>query len=213
MKKAIYIALTWLAAGGSVYAANAYPITNGVSLFHSYTHLIETNQSQTSESLSLAALEIKRPVPLQSFPKLAAVNFAVGNDFLEFNTPEFIDRRTEQCKNLGFTLTSCSNGTPSSFCPYDNSYFASCCDPRYQYSKSNCFYPNTISGDSCGGKYMCYCDRSLYPITSCESPKIVSEDKCMENGIIYYASCSCPANYTETCEGMNLQGRLYADLF
>ena len=64
----------------------------------------------------------------------------------------------------------------------------------------------TVSGDSCGGKYMCYCDRSLYSITSCPSPQVPSSDSCTEDGTTYYASCDCPNSYSQTCSGTNLQG-------
>lgn len=129
----------------------------------SVTSLIDTSQNQAFESqppaqgLLTADLE-----PVHSF-KLASVQFITGGGDLTFNTPEFPDTSTDNCKRFGYTLTSCSAGNPALFCPYNDKYFKECCDSRYQYDKKDCAYPSTVSGDSCGGKFMCYCDRSLYP--------------------------------------------------
>ena len=178
--------------------ALSYDFIRGGSHSQSYTHLSDTNQSQIFEPMS----------SIQNFPKLASVNFAISNKALQFDTPEFTVTWPEQCKSSGFTLTSCPDGgTPSSVCPYDSSYFASCCDSRYKYNRTDCSYPNTISGDACGGKYMCYCDRSLYPIESCAAPQVPNGDSCTEDGKTYYSDCICPpSTYTETCSGSNLQG-------
>ena len=132
------------------------------------THLIDTNQNQFFETLPRAGLDIN--LPKRFHFKTASVSFITGNSELVF--PEFPDVSVDQCKNFGYTLTSCPNGNPSGICPYNTSYFKECCDVRYKYNKKDCTYPNTVSGDSCGGKFMCYCDRSLYPETKCISPMI-----------------------------------------
>ena len=173
----------------------------------SVTSLIDTSQNQAFESqppaqgLLTADLE-----PVHSF-KLASVQFITGGGNLTFNTPEFPDTSTDNCKRFGYTLTSCSAGNPALFCPYNDKYFKECCDSRYQYDKKDCTYPNTISGDSCGGRFMCYCDRSLYPVESCASPKVTTNDSCTEEGKRYYSGCVCPANYTESCTEANTEGR------
>lgn len=148
----------------------------------SVTSLIDTSQNQAFESqppaqgLLTADLE-----PVHSF-KLASVQFITGGGNLTFNTPEFPDTSTDNCKRFGYTLTSCSAGNPALFCPYNDKYFKECCDSRYQYDKKDCAYPSTVSGDSCGGKFMCYCDRSLYPAESCAEPMVPSNDVCVESG-------------------------------
>ena len=99
----------------------------------SVTSLIDTSQNQAFESqppaqgLLTADLE-----PVHSF-KLASVQFITGGGNLTFNTPEFPDTSTDNCKRFGYTLTSCSAGNPALFCPYNDKYFKECCDSRYQY--------------------------------------------------------------------------------
>lgn len=82
----------------------------------SVTSLIDTSQNQAFESqppaqgLLTADLE-----PVHSF-KLASVQFITGGGNLTFNTPEFPDTSTDNCKRFGYTLTSCSAGNPALFC-------------------------------------------------------------------------------------------------
>lgn len=172
----------------------------------SITLLIDTSQNQAFESKSQAALFIEQPALAHSY-KLASVNFITGSNSIKFDTPEFNDNSPAQCLNSGYNLTSCPAGqNKANFCPYNNSYFQHCCDSRYKYKKAECSYPNTISGDSCGGKFMCYCDRSLYPYTACPAPKENNGDRCVEEGTSYYSGCICPAAYSQTCDGLNQQG-------
>ena len=68
--------------------------------------------------------------------------------------------------------------------------YESCvCKPEYQYTSSNCSYPRSVSGDSCGGQY-----------TDCVCPAGVDEGPygCAE----YYPSpCSsvCKVAYSDNC--------------
>ena len=168
-----------------------------------YTGLIGKSQNQILEPKPLG--DISR------LPKLAKVHFIVdSSDKLGFDNIEqsFDHDNINRCKALGFNKTGAcgSNQRVSRYCPYDNSYYDQCCDMNFAYSKGECSYPNTISGNSCGGKFKCYCDRSLYPYTSCEAPKVNSSDKCADvtytNGSavtnVYYAACVCPSGY-RTC--------------
>ena len=199
---AIGVSVLALTAWGGV-SENSVVLNQGVT--HQCTHLIETSQSQTYEPLSRASLEIGLPNRFNF--KTASVSFITGSDNLTFEVPEFIDDSPDRCKQLGYTQTSCTSGTPTTFCPYNNTYFKDCCDAQYKYSKEECTYPKTVSGDSCGGKYMCYCDRSLYPETKCASPMMPeSGDSCVEDGVTYYAKCVCPAYHDKTCDGQNQQG-------
>ena len=199
---AIGISVFALTAWGGV-SENSVLLNQGVN--HNAIHLIETSQSQTYEPSSRASLDVDLPNRFNF--KTASVSFITGSDNLTFEVPEFIDDSPDKCKQLGYTKTSCTSGNPTTFCPYNNSYFKDCCDAQYKYSKEECTYPKTVSGDSCGGKYMCYCDRSLYPETKCASPMVAEGgDSCVEDGVTYYAKCVCPSSYSQTCDGLNQEG-------
>lgn len=177
--------------------------TTGDTLLHQY--LIDTNQSQTFEPSSQAALFLEQPAA-PSF-QIASVNFITGNNQLNFGTIEFEDPTIKLCQDAGYTLNSCNIGYwAHDFCTSNPQYFKTCCDYKYNVSYHDCKYPMTRSSDSCGGKYMCYCDRSLYAYASCPAPKVFSSDSCTENGTTYYASCSCPTSYSQTCSDKNQQG-------
>ncbi len=171
-----------------------------------YTKFFQKNQSQT--------LELKPLENISRMPKLAKVHFIVDDgNTLGFNNIEqnFDLDNVNRCKSLGFNKNGgCgANERVAHYCPYDSSYYDQCCDLNFGYSKAECSYPNTVSSTSCGGKFKCYCDRSLYPYTatSCPSPKLHNEDKCSEvtysNGVattnLYYSDCICPATWI-TCD-------------
>ena len=174
--------------------------------------LIEKNQNRFEFGPQTLSLELPDAgsVSVKNFPKLASVHFLTESNSLQFNVPAFEDTSVQNCKDLGYTKTSCSSGNPSVFCPYNNAYFKECCDASYKYTADNCTYPNTLSKTSCGGKYQCTCDTTLYPVTSCTSPQVPatgSGSSCTANGVTRYSECVCPSNYTETCTGQNQQGR------
>ena len=203
MRKQLAIGISLLVLTGmGGESENSFVSVNEQGASQQYTHLVETSLNQTFEPMSRASLEIGLPYRYNF--KTASVSFITGNSELTF--PEFPDVSAEQCKNFGYTLTSCPSGNPSGICPYNTSYFKECCDIRYKYEKKDCTYPNTVSGDSCGGKYMCYCDRSLYPETKCVAPMEPEGDTCVEDGVPYYSKCVCPAYFDKTCDGENLQG-------
>ena len=200
---AIGVSVLALAAMGGVGENSVFTIDRGA--YTQYTHLTNSNQSQILEPMSRANLDIGLPNRFNF--KTASVSFITNNKELEFGDIEFEDPTIEQCKNDGYLQVSCPAGqTAGSVCPYNPSYFDKCCDAGYKYSKDECTYPNTISGDSCGGKYMCYCDKSLYSITSCTSPQVSEGEGCEEDGVTYYAKCVCPSSYSQTCDGQNQQG-------
>ena len=174
--------------------------------------LIEKNQNRFEFGPQTLSLELPDAgsVSVKNFPKLASVHFLTESNSLQFNVPAFEDTSVQNCKDLGYTKTSCSSGNPSVFCPYNNAYFKECCDTSYKYTADSCTYPNTISKTSCGGKYQCTCDTTLYPVTSCTSPQTPATgngSSCTANGVTRYSECVCPSNYTETCTGQNQQGR------
>ena len=156
---------------------------------------------------------------LKQYRKLASVYFLTSEKGLEFETCFGDDcgggitpTPGKKCKDEGYTLETCATGTPADFCPYNHNYFRSCntCDSSYQYT--SCDYPLTLSSDSCGGKYKCVCDTTLYPVTasSCAAPMVPASgdgSSCTANGETRYSECVCPSSYTETCTAQNMQGK------
>ena len=176
---------------------------------------ITGDSAHFAELSEKTTLQLKNPsFSLQKLQKLAKVHFIIDtSDKIGFDNIDqnFDHDNVNRCKNLGFKKTgSCgANEYISRRCPYDDSYFDTCCDKNFAYAKAECSYPNTISGNSCGGKFKCYCDRSLYPYTatSCPSPKLHNEDRCSDvtyvagapTTNVYYSDCVCPANWI-TCD-------------
>lgn len=168
------------------------------------SRLIDIDQNQAYGSESALFLNISHSPSY----RVASVNFITGNRQLEFGGIEFNDTTIDDCKREGYDKTQCLAGqTPREQCPYNPSYYKSCCDAAFKYDKDACSYPMTISSESCGGKYKCYCDKSLYPVTSCTAPQVVSSgDSCTEDGKVSYARCECPSSYSQTCTAKNQQG-------
>ena len=169
-----------------------------------YANLTDMNQNQAFRPKLLAA-------PASSF-KLAKVHFVVDTaDKIGFDDIEqsFDHNNAQRCKDLGFAQTAAcaANQFKARLCPYDDAYYDRCCDNDYKYAKGECSYPNTISSTSCGGKYKCYCDRSLYKFdnTNCSTPNI-AEDRCMDDSGNYYSRCTCPSSWTICDPELNLIG-------
>ena len=200
---AIGISVLALTALGGVSENNVSITWQGAN--PQYTHLVHTSLNQTFEPMSRAGFGLSLP-NRKSF-KTSSVQFITGGSNIDFGNMDFGDPTIDQCKKEGYSLTSCDVGLlPGLKCPYNSAYFDKCCDARYKYDKSACSYPNTVSGDSCGGKYMCYCDRSLYPVTGCSAPQVPEGTGCVEDGKTYYSKCVCPSNYNQKCDGQNQQG-------
>lgn len=186
--KLLCLALFVLAANiAKAEPARAFSLTFDSS---SYTHLTDTNQSQSFEAVSPA----DRPGGLPAV-KLAAVHFIAGSNRQSFDTPnnDFSDPSGENCKRLGFNVSSCPSGLFNKACPYNDKIYDRCCDTSYKYSAANCPAPRILSSDTCGGKHSCLCSASSYPYTSCSSPQIKGASCSDDNGT-RYASCSCPAS-------------------
>ena len=176
------------------------------------TFLADINTSQNLESWSRAAANSKRPVSFPAF-KIASVHFLTndgGQVFGGFGNGDvqFEDPTVTRCQREGYNLTACTIGLPTNICPYNSSYFKSCCTADYKYT--SCAYPLTKSAESCGGKYRCYCDASLFPYTGCVSPQVSktgSGSSCTSEGVTRYSECVCPDVYAESCTGLNQQGK------
>ena len=199
----IGVSLLMLTAWGGTSDDNT--LSNPQEKNCSYANFVHTHLSPMTEAWSEASLEIGLPNRL--FYQTAMVYFLGEQGNLDFGEIDYINPTQEKCQSLGYSQTFCENGTfPDQACPYNSNYFNRCCDSRYKYERKKCKYPNTLSGDSCGGKYMCYCDRALYPLEGCDAPLQPGADVCVEEGQSYYAQCVCPSSYTQTCEGQNIEG-------
>ena len=163
--------------------------TPKIDLFSS-TRLIDTNQSQSLEAVSTADGNLRLP----SY-KLAGVYFITGNNGQTFDNEakdnDFTDPTGDNCKRLGFAVTSCASGLFNRACPYNDRIYDKCCEASYTYEASNCPAPRKLSSETCGGKHRCYCDTAQYPFASCSDPQIKG-NACTDDGGTRYATCVCP---------------------
>ena len=154
------------------------------------TSLIDTNQSQSLEAVSTADGDFRLP----SY-KLAGVYFITGNNGQTFDNEakdnDFTDPTGDNCKRLGFAVTSCASGLFNRACPYNDRIYDKCCEASYTYEASNCPAPRKLSSETCGGKHRCYCDTAQYPFASCDAPRIKGE-ACSDDNGTRYAACVCP---------------------
>ena len=154
------------------------------------TRLIDTNQSQSLEAVSTADGNLRLP----SY-KLAGVYFITGNNGQTFDNEakdnDFTDPTGDNCKRLGFAVTSCASGLFNRACPYNDRIYDKCCEASYTYEASNCPAPRKLSSETCGGKHRCYCDTAQYPFASCDAPRIKGE-ACSDDNGTRYAACVCP---------------------
>ena len=163
--------------------------TPKTDLFSS-TRLIDTNQSQSLEAVSTADGNLRLP----SY-KLAGVYFITGNNGQTFDNEakdnDFTDPTGDNCKRLGFAVTSCASGLFNRACPYNDRIYDKCCEASYTYEAANCPAPRKLSSETCGGKHRCYCDTAQYPFASCNDPQIKG-NACTDDGGTRYATCVCP---------------------
>ena len=163
--------------------------TPKIDLFSS-ARLIDTNQSQSLEAVSTADGNLRLP----SY-KFAGVYFITGNNGQTFDNEakdnDFTDPTGDNCKRLGFAVTSCASGLFNRACPYNDRIYDKCCEASYTYEASNCPAPRKLSSETCGGKHRCYCDTAQYPFASCRDPQIKG-NACTDDGGTRYATCVCP---------------------
>ena len=156
----------------------------------SSARLIDTNQSQSLEAVSTADGNLRLP----SY-KFAGVYFITGNNGQTFDNEakdnDFTDPTGDNCKRLGFAVTSCASGLFNRACPYNDRIYDKCCEASYTYEASNCPAPRKLSSETCGGKHRCYCDTAQYPFASCSDPQIKG-NACTDDGGTRYATCVCP---------------------
>ena len=163
--------------------------TPKIDLFSS-ARLIDTNQSQSLEAVSTADGDFRLP----SY-KLAGVYFITGSNGQTFDNEakdnDFTDPTGDNCKRLGFAVTSCASGLFNRACPYNDRIYDKCCEASYTYEASNCPAPRKLSSETCGGKHRCYCDTAQYPFASCNDPQIKG-NACTDDSGTRYATCVCP---------------------
>ena len=163
--------------------------TPKTDLFSS-ARLIDTNQSQSLEAVSTADGNLRLPSC-----KLAGVYFITGSNGQTFDNEakdnDFTDPTGDNCKRLGFAVTSCASGLFNRACPYNDRIYDKCCEASYTYEASNCPAPRKLSSETCGGKHRCYCDTAQYPFASCSDPQIKG-NACTDDGGTRYATCVCP---------------------
>ena len=154
-----------------------------------------------------------KPAPLDNAFQVASVCFAGGDcsDDGDYSNSQ------ELCRVSGFAKSGkCpADEQPGAYCGYDATYYDKCCNKAYNYTSSNCSYPNYLSADHCSGKHKCLCDKKLYPVSACEEPEefLNPNDTCREfsydeagNAVptTYYTGCKCPDDYI-VC-GTNQEG-------
>ncbi len=193
MKKQLAIGISTLTLTGlGGVSEHGVVYINEQEVYQQYTHLVETSQNQTFEPLSQASLELDLPVRFST--KTAGVYFITDNKSLIFNdgkNNDFTDPTGDNCKRLGYTITSCASGLFNRACPYNESIYDRCCDVTYKYTASQCTSPRKLSSDTCGGKYRCYCDTATYPYATCNDPQIKG-NSCSDDSGTRYATCTCP---------------------
>ena len=186
--------LPWFAL---LFACTAVPADAHLALtgtpktdLFSSARLIDTNQSQSLEAVSTADGDFRLP----SY-KLAGVYFITGNNGQTFDNEakdnDFTDPTGDNCKRLGFAVTSCASGLFNRACPYNDRIYDKCCEASYTYEASNCPAPRKLSSETCGGKHRCYCDTAQYPFASCSDPQIKG-NACTDDSGTRYATCVCP---------------------
>ena len=193
MRKQLVIGVSILALTGLGGVSENYVSTKLQGASPQYTHFVRTSLNQTFESLSGASLN--EGLPYRTNYQTAGVYFITGKDGVSFGDGkenDFSDPSGENCKRLGYTVTSCDSGLFNSACPYNDSIYDRCCDATYKYTSSTCTTPKTLSSDTCGGKYRCYCDTATYPYSSCNDPQIKG-NSCSDDTGTRYATCTCPS--------------------
>ena len=189
MKVLPWFALLFACTAVPADAHLAFAGTPKIDLFSS-ARLIDTNQSQSLEAVSTADGNLRLPSC-----KLAGVYFITGNNGQTFDNEakdnDFTDPTGDNCKRLGFAVTSCASGLFNRACPYNDRIYDKCCEASYTYEASNCPAPRKLSSETCGGKHRCYCDTAQYPFASCNDPQIKG-NACTDDGGTRYATCVCP---------------------
>ena len=89
----------------------------------------------------------------------AGVTFlpAAGGSVGSSGKPSAAQTSEQKCKSAGYSRTSCGNGQIlADQCPYNRSYYKSCCPEDYRFTKEECTRAGLrYSSNSCGGLYRC----------------------------------------------------------
>ncbi len=84
---------------------------------------------------------------------LPAAGGSVGNS----NKGNASQSSDQKCISEGYRRTSCSSDQIlTDRCPYNSSYYKSCCPEAYKFTKEECLKAGLrYSSNSCGGLYRC----------------------------------------------------------
>lgn len=89
----------------------------------------------------------------------AGVTFlpATGGSVGSSNKGNASQSSDQKCISEGYSRTSCGNGQIlADQCPYNRSYYKSCCPEDYRFTKEECTRAGLrYSSNSCGGLYRC----------------------------------------------------------
>ena len=124
---AIGVSVLALTAIGGV-SENNFISDNQSGVHSQYTHFVRTSLNQTFESLSGASLAIG--LPNRANYQTAGVHFIVSDQGADFGNDDaknndFSDPSGENCKRLGYSVTSCASGLFNSACPYNDKIYDS----------------------------------------------------------------------------------------
>ena len=207
MRKQLVIGLSLLMLMGVGGTSDGFTAIKDSIFQNSFPETIKYNNFDAGRQISSPTVNLS--LPQRSNYQTASVFFVTGKKKLNFGNMEFNDQTVDQCKNLGYTKTSCNTGFRlAESCPYNAIYYKTCCLNSYKYLANECTPPRTISSTACGGKYKCSCSTTTYPYTSsnCKSLKVLGGETCSIDGVTRYSQCSCPSSYSQTCTGLNQKG-------
>ena len=169
-------------------------------------------------------LAVQTAISSQAF---AGVNFILGEDETANATaPEKEDGEyAQECKNKGFSVESSSctgNKLPGLLCPLNPAYTDKCCSADYSYVITSSCTNGTIAApnDTCGGRYRCICDTTVYPYGdgreickgkfAYDTINYCTQVEFAEDGTPhykrYYKGCSCNGNYAQCNAEYHLRG-------
>ena len=88
---------------------------------------------------------------------LPSSSSSVGGSSSGNNNNNSAQASASRCRSAGYGNTSCASGLVlRERCPYNSSYYKSCCQAEYKYTPAQCTNAGLrASRNSCGGYYKC----------------------------------------------------------
>lgn len=109
-----------------------------------------------------------------------------------------------QCKDEGYTITSCPTGKKAKGeCPYKSGYYAECvCDTSVYTVNDSSTCGSLATVESCtdehGSYYKCTCDTSIMTTCSESSQYATKTPSCVMNGVSYVLKAECVTCHAPT---------------